>query len=205
MAHNATASNYNEKQLKSLPENMKKYQGVLNGSFNLTQENLPVPESLYLKVGARVMMVRNDSGGNRWVNGSLGTVVGLEEEAITVQLDCDKQSHRVKKNIWERYVYQWNEETRRVESSVVGKYTQFPVKLAWASTIHKAQGLTLEDVRLDLSLEHFEYGQTYVALSRAVSLAGLSFTENIRENDVRVDLSLKKIFAQFLTPSKKLT
>jgi GTPase SAR1 family protein len=191
-AHNATADAYNLSKLRELPGGVYAYQGKLDGDFNLAKNKLPAPEVLYLKIGARVMMTKNDNNQNRWVNGSLGTVEDLSEEGIIVRIDRSAQVCEINKSKWERQIYDFDAETDRIEKKIVGKYTQFPIQLAWASTIHKAQGLTLDDVRLDLSAGNFECGQTYVALSRVTSLDGLSFTHPLSVDDIIVDYGLKK-------------
>lgn len=135
------------------------------------------------------MMVKNDPE-KRWVNGSLGTVSNLSSDAIWVRLDESAIEEQVHKATWESIEYQYDLLTQRVNPTVVGTYTQFPITPAWAMTIHKAQGLTLDDVRIDLGYGAFSPGQTYVALSRARSLEGLSFGRPLRISDVMSDASL---------------
>jgi Helicase len=137
------------------------------------------------KVGARVMAVRNDAI-QRWANGSLGTVVSLDDNRVSVQFD-DSCEAEIASATWERIRYRWNDAAARVEATVTGKYKQLPLIHAWASTMHKAQGLTLDDVRVDFSSGAFAPGQVYVALSRARSTEGLSLTRPLRSSDVRID------------------
>jgi len=172
-AYNEVAEKYNKQKLAELGGEEWVYDSEIQGKFDLSRDHLPAPAILHLKVGARVMMLRNDQKG-RWVNGSLATITKLEDVVMKVLVDGDA------------YALHHSE----IAKEVVGKYIQFPVKLAWASTIHKAQGLTIDDVRLDLSRRSFEKGQTYVALSRATSLEGLSFTAPLTYRDVIVDLDL---------------
>ena len=135
-------------------------------------DRLPVPELLALKVGARVMAVRNDVA-RRWVNGSVGSVTRLADDRARVRLDAGDEVE-IERVSWERIRYAWNDTASRVEATVIGSYTQLPLVHAWASTVHKAQGLSLDDVRIDFDSGAFAPGQSYVALSRARSLGGLS-------------------------------
>jgi hypothetical protein len=196
-SHNSTAVAYNANKLKELPDNIYEYRGRTDGDFNLANSALPAPEILQLKVGARVMMTKNDNKHFRWVNGSLGTVESLSANDVSVKIDDSSQICEVTQLRWERYSYDFNVAANRIDKKIVGRYTQFPMQLAWASTIHKAQGLTLDDVRLDMGDGSFECGQTYVALSRATSLDGLSFTHPLREEDVIVDHDLAEYMFKY--------
>ena len=186
---NAIAEKYNQRGLKSLPSQDVLYEGIISGEFNLDKDKLPTPELLNLKVGARIMMVKNDKG-KKWVNGSLGEVVRLGQDRIWVKLDDKDGEHEVAKAAWENIRYEWDDEKQSIEAKVVGSYSQIPVIPAWALTIHKAQGLTLENVRVDLATGAFASGQAYVALSRARSLEGLSFATPLRVTDAIVDRRL---------------
>jgi ATP-dependent DNA helicase PIF1 len=148
-------------------------------------DRLPAPESLVLKVGARVMAVKNDRA-KRWVNGSLGTVTRFIDDRVWVQLDRDGAEVEIDRVAWENIRFVWDDEEQRIISKMIGSYTQIPLIPAWAITIHKAQGLTLDDVQIDLGSGAFAPGQTYVALSRARSFEGLSLVRPIRPADVRV-------------------
>jgi ATP-dependent DNA helicase PIF1 len=182
---NASVDDYNERGLAMLRTAGCSYMGESSGDFDMAKGRLPVPKRLFLKVGARVMAVRNDAA-LRWVNGSLGTVRRLESDRVWVQFDsgCEAEIERVS---WERVRYVWNNATVRIETKVAGSYAQLPLIHAWASTMHKAQGLTLEDVRIDFDDGAFAPGRAYVPLSRARSLAGLSLARALRSSDVRVD------------------
>ncbi len=134
-------------------------------------------------------MVKNDPD-HRWVNGSLGTVSRLSESAVWVRIDGSSSEEEVHRATWESIEYQYDVTTQRVNPVVMGTYTQFPIVPAWAMTIHKAQGLTLDDVQIDLGHGAFSPGQTYVALSRARSLDGLSFAQPLRISDIMADTKL---------------
>jgi ATP-dependent DNA helicase PIF1 len=192
---NLRADAYNHEGLARLSEAERMYVGVATGAFGLDSDRLPVPESLGLKVGARVMAVRNDPG-KRWVNGSAGTVLGLAPDRVTVRLDAGSVVE-IERFTWEKIQYDWDEARTRVAATVVGTYTQLPVVHAWAVTIHKAQGVTLEDVRVDFNYGAFASGQAYVAVSRSRTLEGLSLVRPIRESEIKVDPRVTAYMATF--------
>ncbi len=182
---NARVDAYNIRGLAALHSPERVYNGETTGQFDIANDRLPVPEALILKAGARVMAVRNDHA-HRWVNGSLKTVTRLANDRAWVQFD-DSFEAEIERTTWERIRYGWNSAARRIEVTVVGTYKQLPLIHAWASTVHKAQGLTLDDVRIDFDAGAFAPGQVYVALSRARSMAGLSLARPLRSMDVRVE------------------
>ena len=188
-ARTEAALEYNQQGLAALPGSATRFVGTIEDDFRITRDKLPAPEHLDLKKNARIMMVKNDPE-HRWVNGSLGTISNLSESAVWVRLDDSSNEEEVHPATWESIEYQYDRMTQRVNPVVVGTYTQFPIVPAWAMTIHKAQGLTLDDVRIDLGHGAFSPGQTYVALSRARSLDGLSFTQPLRVSDVMADTKL---------------
>jgi ATP-dependent DNA helicase PIF1 len=185
-ATRAAADGHNKRGLQALGGERAGFQAKIDREFTLAAASLPVPEHIELAVGARVMAVKNDGGG-RWVNGSLGTVTGFSEDGVTVMFDRGHQEHLVSPVAWEKVRQQWNETTKRIETEVVAAYRQIPLIHAWAVTIHKAQGLTLDDVRIDLGSGAFAAGQVYVAISRVRSLSGLSFARPLRVSDIQVD------------------
>ena len=147
----------------------------------------PAPEKLTLKKGARVMAVRNDPM-KRWVNGSLGTVVDLSPEEVFVRFDSGTAVRKIEPEKWDMINYKWSEADQKMIETTTASFQQMPLILAWAVTIHKAQGLTLDDVRIDLGRGAFAMGQAYVALSRARTLDGLSLTTPLRVEDVNVGM-----------------
>jgi ATP-dependent exoDNAse (exonuclease V) alpha subunit len=185
----AAAEHYNHQGLAALGSKRSGFRAAIERDFTMGAANLPVPEYLELAAGARVMAVRNDPQG-RFVNGSLGTVARLGPEGPFVQFDRGPQELLVAPVAWEKVRQRWNEAQQRVEKEVVGTYRQIPLIHAWAVTIHKAQGLTLDDVRVDLGAGAFAPGQVYVALSRVRTLAGLSFARPLRPADVRAEPAL---------------
>lgn len=180
---NAAANRYNAQGLGRINSPAREYTGTTKGKFNLSANKLPAAETLTLKVGARVMTLKNDEKKN-WVNGSLGTVTALGEKDVSVRFDHSGKTRKVALSSWENIRYDWDEKTQKPVSTTVGSYAQIPLTLAWAVTIHKAQGLTLDDVRIDLERGAFAAGQTYVALSRARTLAGLSLARELTLRDV---------------------
>ena len=167
------------------------YDGVISGKYK--SDRLPSPMFLDLKIGAQVQFTRNNHEMDV-VNGTVGRVIKLNQEVVTVQLR-DGAVCMVTPVEWEEYDYKFNAYKNAIESVVIGSFKQMPLKLAWASTVHKAQGQTLDKVHLDLGGGCFTTGQAYVALSRCTSLEGLTLSRAITEEDVQVD----EMITQFYT------
>ena len=184
----AAADSHNQHGLNALKGTAKTYHAKTTGKFDIQKDRLPAPEELTLKVGAEVMAVKNKSG--QWLNGSRGRIVDLLDNVVKVRFNDREEVQEVEPATWEKVRQKWNSEHQRVETEVVAKYTQIPLILGWAVTIHKSQGLTLKDVRVDLRHGTFATGQLYVALSRATSLAGLSLTRPLQPGDVKVDQNM---------------
>lgn len=167
--YNNTALQINQTHLNRLDGKSFVYEAEVDGSFK--QKNAPAEEKLTLKVGAQVMFTRNDSD-HRWVNGTLAEVTSLSENAVSVKLS-DGSEHLVEKVTWQSFAYKYDRESKKMEKELIGSFTQYPLKLAWAITIHKSQGMTFDKMVLDLRKNIFTSGQLYVALSRVRSLEGL--------------------------------
>ena len=168
---------------------------IYNGNFNINQqERLPSPSVLILKKGAQVMFTKNDPDGE-WMNGMLAHVVTPTKNSVVVELSETKEPRVVKPVTWETYTYEYDEKTDRIIPTVSGDYKQIPLKLAWAATIHKCQGLTLERSIVDFGNRAFAAGQAYVALSRCRTMEGLSLRRPIRPNDIFVDQQVKDFYA----------
>lgn len=196
-ATNAVADNYNLRGLNSLPGAARLFEGGYNGQAPktpLTGDRLPAPMQLQLKPGARVIFTQNDPEGV-WVNGTLGTVTALDEDLVTVQIDGG-DAVDVARSSWPQARWQWDEAAQAMEIKEEYRYVQFPLAPAWAITIHKAQGMTLDAVEVDLGRGAFAPGQTYVALSRARALSGLRLTRPLQPRDVQVDAAIAEGLAR---------
>ena len=180
-----TVDYINEKQLNTLPDQPTIFYGHIEGEF--PESSLPTPIELEVKTGAQVLFIKNDKE-RRWVNGTLGTIIGLGDEAdgiIYVRTE-DGRDFDVEREIWSNVRYTFNEKEQKIEEEEIGSYRQFPLRLAWAITVHKSQGLTFNNVKIDFTGGVFAGGQTYVALSRCTSLQGISLQEPIRRENIFV-------------------
>lgn len=180
---NRDAAAINRTRLEAIAYPAYEYAARVTGKFE--ESAYPNDERLVLKRGAQVMMIKNDIEEKRWVNGTLAHVADLSENSITVEIDGAR--HEVPTVSWDRYQYVLDETGERVAQEVVGTFTQYPLKLAWAITIHKSQGQTFENVVIDTGEGVFAHGQLYVALSRCTKLQGIRLKRSIRPTDVRFD------------------
>ena len=180
-----TVDYINEQKLKELEGEPSVFFGKITGEFPET--SLPAPIELEIKPGAQVIFIKNDKE-KRWVNGTLGVVIYIDEEdGIITVVDEDGHEYDVERETWENMRYTFNEKEQKIEEEQLGTFVQFPLRLAWAITVHKSQGLTFRQVKIDFSGGGaFAGGQTYVALSRCTSLEGITLTEPIRQRDIFV-------------------
>jgi ATP-dependent DNA helicase PIF1 len=192
MTTNRDANTLNEKKLAELKTEEQEFWADING--RVEKNMYPTNEELMLKEGAQVMFVNNDSD-RRWVNGSIGTIMAIDPvmELVVVEM-LDGVRVEVQPFTWEisRYVFK----DKKFERELIGSYTQFPLKLAWAMTIHKSQGKTFDKVILDLGRGSFAHGQTYVALSRCTSFDGLVLKKPVRPSDVKIEYTVQKFITQ---------
>ena len=182
-ATNDAAFRENTRRLMALPGKARIYSAEVSGKFDTAA--FPTEPALTLKVGARVMFLRNDPD-RRWINGSWGLVTALGDEGPTVQLE-DGTAHAVTRTAWENLAYQYDRGTKQITREQIGAYKQLPLRLGWAITIHKSQGQTFDRVYIDLGRGAFSHGQTYVGLSRCRTLAGLALAHPVRLTDVILD------------------
>lgn len=174
-ALNGTADKLNQTRLEQIESEEFLYKGKVTGKFS--PQRFPAELNLALKVGAQVMFTRNDLH-RRWANGSLGVVTKLSEKEVKVRVE-DGNEYSVTPVTWESFEQEYNPETKKIEKTLAGAYTQFPLRLAWAFSIHKSQGMTFDQVVINLEGKLFAAGQFYVALSRVKSLGGLYLTSKV--------------------------
>lgn len=189
---NAKASEINNRMLTQLPGDSFTYKALVEGERDVSQWRLTVPSRLELKVGAKVVFLKNNLPD--WINGDTAVVVDLAANKILVKLDKTENVLLVEKETWWQYRYTYNYRTRELEKQVVAAFTQYPLALGWALTIHKSQGMTLSDYTIDFSSRPFDSGQVYVALSRAKSVQSIKLTHPVAKSYVKVDTAIIQFY-----------
>ncbi|MDP8234362.1 MAG: DEAD/DEAH box helicase [Candidatus Saelkia tenebricola] len=179
---NNQAKNININYLNKIDSQEYQYDAEISPKFK--ESSYPVEAKLRLKKGAQVMLVRNDSL-KRWVNGTIAEIISLTQSDIKVAIG--ENVYKVPKVSWEKIEYSYNSLDDKIEEEIVGSFQQYPIKLAWAITIHKSQGQTFNDVIIDMGFGAFTHGQTYVALSRCTTLEGILLKSPITHSDIIFD------------------
>jgi nucleoside-triphosphatase THEP1 len=189
---NRLAGDINDRKLNAINEPEFTYKANISGDFS--KDKFPTDETLKLKVGAQIIFIRNDTTSEkgakdnkrRWVNGTIAKIHSLAKDEIEVIFE-DASISKITRETWNNNVFKWNKIERRIATETIGTFQQFPIKLSWAITIHKSQGLTFDKMVLNMGSGAFTHGQTYVALSRSKSLAGLALKRAITRRDIIID------------------
>ncbi len=183
--HNYKADRINAEELEQLPGKTVKFQATIEGEFY--ENNYPTEENLVLKKGAKVMLIKNDTETpRRFYNGKIGSITKIQDDIITINCPEDNSTIEVGRMEWENIRYNVDDKTKQIEENTIGKFVQFPLRLAWAITIHKSQGLTFEKAVIDAG-QAFTAGQVYVALSRCRSLEGMVLLSKINPYSIAND------------------
>ncbi|MGI8633811.1 MAG: ATP-dependent DNA helicase, partial [Segetibacter sp.] len=184
-SHNYKADEINQRELNKLPGKLYTYDAKITGEFY--ERSYPAEKQLQLKQGAQIMFIKNDKGEVRkFYNGKIGTVTRIEREKIAVTFPNEKEELEIEQEKWQNVRYDYNKENDALEEEELGTFTQYPIRLAWAITIHKSQGLTFEKAIIDAGAS-FAAGQVYVSLSRLTSLQGLVLKSRILPNCISTD------------------
>ncbi len=184
-SHNAKATAINQQELQELPGKLFAFEAVLSGEFN--DRSFPADRTLYLKSGAQVMFIKNDRGENRrYFNGKIGTIKKISDKEISVVFPGEAGEMTLEKETWKNIRYSFNKEKDKIEEEELGSFSQYPLRLAWAITIHKSQGLTFERAIIDAGAS-FAPGQVYVALSRLTTMEGLILHSRILPRSISTD------------------
>lgn len=195
-----TVDYINSLHLSKLPGDATILHGSIDGEY--PENNLPTPIELEVKTGAQILFIKNDRE-KRWVNGTLGTIIGIgDEEDGKIYVRTEQgEDVDVEQEVWNNVRYTYNQKEQKVEEEILGSFQQFPLRLAWAITIHKSQGLTFNQVKIDLSGGVFAGGQTYVALSRCRSLKGIALQEPVKKEDIYVNQEVVRFSKTYNDPS----
>jgi hypothetical protein len=188
--HNRSAESINQTRLQALPKKEHCFNAEISGDF--PEHSYPTLATLLLKEGAQVMFVRNDPSAEKlYYNGKIGKITKISNKKISVSCPGDHQEIVVEPIIWENIKYTLNEENKEIEENIIGKFKQYPLKLAWAITIHKSQGLTFEKAIIDAKAA-FAHGQIYVALSRCKTIEGMVLSSPISSRGIEMDKAIMR-------------
>jgi ATP-dependent DNA helicase PIF1 len=191
---NQAAKQINTRKLDALSGDARLYEASITGHVPASKWKLNVPDRLELKVGARILFLKNKKP--QWINGDIGEIVGMDNNSLRVKKYGSDNVLIVGRETWHKCKYTYDYETRNIRREEVGSFQQYPVTLGWAITIHKSQGLTIDNLTLDLGSGAFCEGQVYVALSRAKTIEGITLAKPISMNDVKADRSVLDFYGQ---------